>query len=72
MESGVRESTIATVLALNYVEYGSTLIFSRNIITEFCKPTILGLISVFSINSEPGSILNALDVFFFVIFTTVQ
>lgn len=47
MEPGARESTIAPALVLNYVEYGSTLIFLRNIIREFCKPTILELILVF-------------------------
>lgn len=59
----------ATMLVLNCVECGSTLTLLRDILREFCKPSILELILF--IQHEPGIILSALHVFFSVILTTV-
>lgn len=38
MEPGVWKSAVATMLTLKYVEYGSVLIFLREIIREFANP----------------------------------
>lgn len=47
MEPGIWVSAVATMLALNYVEYGSTSIFLTEIIRVYFKPTISELIIVF-------------------------
>lgn len=47
MEPGIWENAVATMLALNYVEYGSTLIILRELIRGFFKPTISELMIVF-------------------------
>ena len=47
MEPGIWVSAAATMLALNYVEYGSTSIFLTEIIRVYFKPTISELIIVF-------------------------